>query len=59
MEEENESLKAFLAEETSLRLESQPDIDKTQLNYELRDQWNNLNVASKRSFLNKPASVVS
>ncbi|VUZ55197.1 unnamed protein product [Hymenolepis diminuta] len=59
MEEENESLKAFLAEETSLRLESQPDIDKTQLNYELRDQWNNLNVASKRSFLNKPASVIS
>nr|CDS34145.1 histone lysine N methyltransferase H3 lysine 36 [Hymenolepis microstoma] len=59
LEEEHESLNFFLSEEMSLRLKSQPDIDKIQLDSELRDQWNNLNISSKRSFLNKPSPVVS
>ncbi|VDP94056.1 unnamed protein product [Echinostoma caproni] len=57
MEEEAESLAAYLREELELRSERNPEIDRKLLEEELRAQWPCFDIPTKRSYLQNKLSI--
>ncbi|KAA0189777.1 putative set domain protein, partial [Fasciolopsis buskii] len=51
LEEEAESIAAYLREEIEVRSEKNPDIDQKLLENELRAQWPSFDIPTKRSYL--------
>ncbi|TPP63923.1 Histone-lysine N-methyltransferase [Fasciola gigantica] len=59
LDEEAESLAAFLREEMEIRSEKNPDVDQKLLEDELRAQWPSFDIPTKRSYLQEKLGIFS
>ncbi len=59
LEEEEESMSAFVQSEKTRRLDINPELDEEDLDNELRIQWPALDIATKRHFLSNKLKVLN
>lgn len=57
IEEEAESLSAFLREESESRISNNPDLERRVLEEELRTQWAALDIATKRKYISDQLGI--